>query len=382
MKKVAAVIVIIIIVVASAELLTSGSSLGYHPDDLVAPEIVYAEPVNVSVPSSTPASGQRLNVELRWSVTEDIYAGSGGALWLNVTNMQPGQVYIYGFGLEWDDGTYTRRNCSVYVSPGETSPLGLLVFDAPDDPGTHNYHVTVKVAAAESEFRPPLDWKERWIDHGEVNTPSKVAKVLAPFDENDPEVTPNIPRYYGRINSLVSYEVGEAIADDVRAERPGEYNILQVAEAFEWIRGNIEYLEEEQGEDYWQSAQETMDQETGDCEDHAILMASAIGALGGNARVNIIQGHAFPTVFVGTTEQQMDQAEEAIASYYGLPRLNVAYLIDDMGYWLVVDTTGFPYAGGIPAKSGLTADGDWSMDSSFLYSIDATGETRVSLFDR
>lgn len=78
----------------------------------------------------------------------------------------------------------------------------------------------------------------------------------------------------------------------------------------------------------------------------------------------------------------MERVEEAIASYYGLPaeQLTASYLVDDMGYWLVIDTTGFPYAGGIPAQSGRSTDGGWSMNSDYLYAIDATGDVSVDLF--
>ncbi len=192
----------------------------------------------------------------------------------------------------------------------------------------------------------------------------------------------NIPTYYSKINSLVSYEAAEGMADAVRTERPGNYSILQVVEAFEQVRAAIDY-KDDGNVDHWQDAAETLELGTGDCEDHAILMASVIGALGGNARVNIVQGHAFPTVFVGTTEQQMAQVENAIASYYGLApgELTAAHLVDEAGYWLVVDTTGFPYAGGIPAQSGYTsADGDWSIRSDYLYAIDATGDASTGLF--
>jgi hypothetical protein len=383
MRKLAAVIVIVIIAVASAEWLTSSSTLGYGPDDLNAPEIVLAEGSTINVPSSTPASSTPHGIKLGWTVTKDIYAGSGGALWLKIENSHFGEVYVYGFGLVWDDGTSTRRNCSVHVPAGGASSLGLLIFEAPDSPGNHSYHIVISMASTERSFNPFLGWDVTWGDHGEVSmSDSKSAQVLPLLDTTAPKVTDNVPAYYTRINSLVSYEAAREVADIVRAEWPGEYNILQVVEAFEWVRGTIEYREEEAGLDHWQSAEETLTLKAGDCEDHAILLASTIGALGGNARVNIIQGHAFPTVFVGTTEQQMERVEEAIASYYGLPaeQLTASYLVDDMGYWLVIDTTGFPYAGGIPAQSGRSTDGGWSMNSDYLYAIDATGDVSVDLF--
>jgi len=52
----------------------------------------------------------------------------------------------------------------------------------------------------------------------------------------------------------------------------------------------------------------------------------------------------------------------------------MTYLTDDSGYWLVIDTTGFPYAGGLPAKAAPTSsDGEWTVLSSYLVNVDVTG---------
>ncbi len=386
MKKLAAVIAIVIIAtVASAGCLTVGSSSGgFDMDDLTAPEIVYADAVNIAMPEPMMAVSPQTGMDLSWSVTEDIYAGSGGALLLTIENINSiGRLYVYGFGLVWDDGTSTYRNCSVYVPAGEARSLGLLVFDAPADPGVHSYTIKVKAAASVMMWDPVRGSSEAWRDQGEMSMSKARSADVVPLNEmTEQAVKNNIPTYYSKINSLVSYEAAEGMADAVRTERPGNYSILQVVEAFEQVRAAIDY-KDDGNVDHWQDAAETLELGTGDCEDHAILMASVIGALGGNARVNIVQGHAFPTVFVGTTEQQMAQVENAIASYYGLApgELTAAHLVDEAGYWLVVDTTGFPYAGGIPAQSGYTsADGDWSIRSDYLYAIDATGDASTGLF--
>jgi len=131
------------------------------------------------------------------------------------------------------------------------------------------------------------------------------------------------------------------------------------------------------GGDYWQSTEETLTRKAGDCEDQAILMASIIGALGGNARVNIINEHAFPTVLVAMDEYELGSVRLSFISYYGT-QVRVCFLEGSFGYWLVVDTAGFPYAGGLPATASpsdtydLT---DWTFDNSdWLVTIDATGE--------
>ena len=145
-----------------------------------------------------------------------------GALWLKIENSHFGEVYVYGFGLVWDDGTSTRRNCSVHVPAGGASSLGLLIFEAPDSPGNHSYHIVISMASTERSFNPFLGWDVTWGDHGEVSmSDSNSAQVLPLLDTTAPKVTDNVPAYYTRINSLVSYEAAREVADIVRAEWPG-----------------------------------------------------------------------------------------------------------------------------------------------------------------
>jgi hypothetical protein len=90
-----------------------------------------------------------------------------------------------------------------------------------------------------------------------------------------------------------------------------------------------------------------------------------------------------PSVYIGSTRADLMNAERSIASYYGLDasEFQLTYLEDDDGYWMVVDTTGFPYAGGLPANSEPTsASGSWTVLSDYLIQIDATGQTSDSVF--
>lgn len=379
MKKLGtALIALCIITVAFAGCLTLDSSqMGFDSDSVSAPAIVNADVVTIPKPQTLIPPGTGVCLTWNWNITEDIYAGYGGALRLTVNNNDNnGKYYVYSFGLRWDTDQSTFRNCSVYIPPGQSAQLGLLTFNAPSEEGIHSYRTVLKIAS----------WNhctKAWYDHGEVISEkwrSVVVKSLGNSCEY--RVEHNFRPYYNDVNSRVNYGATSEAIEEIKNAQPGEYNTLQVAEAYEWVRNNIAYKSD--GDvDYWQSAEETLELRTGDCEDQAILLASIIGALGGNARVNIIQSHAFPTVFVGTTSQDISDVRCSIASYYGLGpnELNVAYMEDDMGYWLVIDTTGFPYAGGIPAQSVPTsASGDWTIKSDYIYPIDATGKTSGFFF--
>jgi len=257
----------------------------------------------------------------------------------------------------------------------------MLAFGAPTSQGSFDYQIILRLAM----YSEPSDG---WRDYGEkaVTDESMSAAVIDKEDRNDYVITINPLKYYNDANSKVSAEAVEDIVSQVKSRFPGSYDILQIAESYEWIRGHIAYEEDEDG-DYWQTAQETIERGTGDCEDQAILMASIVGALGGNARLNIIEGHAFSTVLIAGNLTDLSDAKMAIRSYYGLSGsdLHICCLEDEFGYWMVVDTTGFPYAGGLPTKaSPFQSDNieDWTLDSSgYLYSIDITGEvTSEGLF--
>jgi hypothetical protein len=348
----------------------TGSSIGFQSGDLVKPTAPLAQVANGSLignVSFVPISAE--NINLFWNITEDIYAGYGGALQLRLTNMNAGTLYVYSFGLKWAESnmTYTR-NCNVTIPQGRTGELGLLLFGAPSE-GTAKYQILVKAAISNHAGTA-------WYDAGEMPSSSNTA-IISPLTEpRDLDIDPNLKDYYNRINERVDTDVVSSLVKDLEAAYPGGYSILQIAEAYEWVKGNIAYTPDT-SEDYWQSASETMSMMTGDCEDHAILLCSIIDALGGSSRVNIIQEHAFPTVYIGHTAADLLKAKQSLASYYGMDpsEYKMTYLTDQSGYWLVIDTTGFPYAGGLPAKSAPTStSGNWTVLSSYLVAIDVTGK--------
>ncbi|NLI73673.1 MAG: transglutaminase domain-containing protein [Euryarchaeota archaeon] len=373
MKKLATVVAIsiaIIIVVPSVVWSACDFSIGFEADDLIAPKMIKEDII-----SERPDINEGtfpINISMSWSITEAIYAGAGGALRLSIENNNPFKLlHIREFGIIWEDGTSTHRACNVVVHPKENTLVGLLLFDAPCTLGKHEYQIEIKTSSG--------NIKSKSHDESGVH----IAEISPLLNAMDMKIATNNRALYNKVNSLVNFEVCMDVSRSIQEKYQGEYNILHVIEVFEWIRSNIPYVEEPPNEDYWQSAEETLKLRTGDCEDHAILMASIIGALGGNARVNIVKEHAFSTVFIGTQIEHMIEANEAIASYYGMSasELPTAYLVDDTGYWLVTDTTGFPYAGGIPARSGYTSiDRDWAIESKYLHTVDATGSTQTIIF--
>ncbi len=381
MKRVVATLVVVLLVaVLFSGCLGSGAISGFSASDLRRPTTVYADSNSSQVPKNISAiHAEFKGYSIKYSLTE-AYVTYGGVLVLEVQNDQSAQVFIYSFGLRWiDSGATYLSSCGVYIDPGQSKEVGLMAFGAPSTAGFHEYEIVIKVLAKNQ-------LTQAWNDYGESSPPSKYIYVGAKASAYEYSVTSNERTAYNMINSRVNFEAVRDIVREVQTKQPGEYSISQIIQAYIWVRQNIEYKTDDNG-DYWQSAQETLDRRSGDCEDQAILLASIITTMGGSTRINLINEHAFPTVYVGSSQEDLNSTSQAVRSFYNAgDELHLCYLHDSLGYWLVVDTTGFPYAGGLPAKSvamsGSSPDA-WTFDgTSYLITVDVTGQQAGNgLFD-
>lgn len=370
-----ALVAVTFIALAFTGCLGDSSPQGFNANDLRSPKIEYVTwgPASAPTPRSYTTITNPWTVE--WQIA-DIYAGYGGVLLFYANNTGAHTIYIYGIGLRWDNTTLSyERDAGAYVAPGEKVFIGLLPFKAPTDAGTYHYSLYAKVAIESLAGNS-------WYDKGEYRVAGHGAEVIGTYPAGSWSNATNPSDYYDKVNQRVQYSVTSYIAQDIEAQYPGNYSILQVAAAYEWVRTHITYKEEPPGQDYWQSASETLSWGTGDCEDFAILLASLVGELGGQARLDIIEGHAFATVFLTSNASQLGAYWDALDSYYwvGYGILTYNFLKDERGYWLVADAVGYPYLGGLPAESRFAepvgGQASWSFEStSYLYMIDATGHT-------
>lgn len=373
-KLVVALVVVILVTVAVIGYLALSPPQGFKSDSLVAPEVDFLHWDTGEAPQPSTSVRQATDWGIIGTTAEDsIYSGFGGVVWISASNSGPRNLYVYGLGLTWTgtSASYSKE-AGVLVQPGEVKEIGLLPFGAPVESGSRMYEISLDVAVQHLTTGA-------WFDYGTVRTTADVYEVMDPVTERSWDTQRNPKGYYQDVNSRISTEAVGTVTDQIQSEHQGDYNILQVCEAYEWVRRNVEYMLD--NGDYWQSAEETMSLRTGDCEDNSILLASIIKDLGGYARVNIIEAHAFATVFVGHNSSDLAQLEEAIESYYWVPSgsLRINYLIDSMGYWLMVDTLGVTYIGGLPAQTSYAltggGQGTWTFTSSeFLVTVDVTGQ--------
>lgn len=94
------------------------------------------------------------------------------------------------------------------------------------------------------------------------------------------------------------------------ASSPGNFNLGQVCDVFEFSYQNWAYVNDPIARDYFAQASETIKNGfNGDCDDFAILLCSLIMAIGGETRINFAydgtSGHAFTEVNMGYTDKEM-----------------------------------------------------------------------------
>ena len=96
-------------------------------------------------------------------------------------------------------------------------------------------------------------------------------------------------------------------AAEIASQTPGSFNIGQVCDIFDYCNDNWKYVNDPSQSDLFQKASNTIRNGlTGDCDDFAILMASMLLAIGGDARVNVAwtsdSGHAFTELNLGSKD--------------------------------------------------------------------------------
>ncbi|MES1218201.1 MAG: transglutaminase domain-containing protein [Bacteroidota bacterium] len=74
---------------------------------------------------------------------------------------------------------------------------------------------------------------------------------------------------------------------------------IQCFAVFKKINSNWNYVDDPQNSEYFAKASESTKLLAGDCDDHAVLMASCIKAIGGRARLVYTTAHIYPELFIG-----------------------------------------------------------------------------------
>ena len=119
-------------------------------------------------------------------------------------------------------------------------------------------------------------------------------------------------------------------------------NIIRYFSVFKVIN-QWDYVPDPRGLDFFSPASESIKLMAGDCDDHAILMAAAIKAIGGSVRLIHTKNHLYPEVNVGKKEdlQKIYYLVKRLLFYKESMGNKLFYHIDKEGnIWLNFDYTG------------------------------------------
>ncbi len=82
-----------------------------------------------------------------------------------------------------------------------------------------------------------------------------------------------------------------------------EMVLLRALSIFKEINSTWTYVSDPKGREYFAPTAESIELMAGDCDDHAVLMAALINAVGGEVRLVRTTGHVYPELLVGDDER-------------------------------------------------------------------------------
>lgn len=123
-------------------------------------------------------------------------------------------------------------------------------------------------------------------------------------------------------------------------------SLVRVLSLFKHINGNFKYVSDSERDEYFATAKETIQNGMGgDCDDHTILMVSALKAIGAHCRMVLTEGHLYPELLVGD-EKAFELMQSAIILLFGKEAIGNIYYHEQSGnYWINLDYSA-KYPGG------------------------------------
>lgn len=279
--------------------------------------------------------------------TSEFYQNSTGYVRISIKNQGRNQIFIdrYGISVNASKSQIYSENCGVLLAPGEEQNLGVIAVKIPEKEKA-SFSIVLWLLAETSEGK--------WHEYEPYSLKSFTVNLKPMPKKSAPVYRPNPSPYFETINQLV--EPSEPDVRDKAAEvartYPGAYNIYQVCALFDMVKNNVKYVSDPRDNDVWEPANVTLKVEAGDCEDQAILLSSMLEAIGGTTRVYLTDSHAFAAVYIGNGTNAINASVEGVRAYYG--NVDVNYLTDKYGSWLMLDPTSSLYAGGLPGKTAQT----------------------------
>ncbi len=135
-------------------------------------------------------------------------------------------------------------------------------------------------------------------------------KTLKPFP-NKTRVFESVDFLNSKVRNFALYAVNEHFT-----KTPNyvvNRKLIQYFAVFKEINARWNYVNDPKGQEYFATGSESLLYFSGDCDDHAILMCSAIKSIGGSMRLIHTGKHMYPELLIGT-EKDLEIATYLISS--------------------------------------------------------------------
>ncbi len=128
-------------------------------------------------------------------------------------------------------------------------------------------------------------------------------------------------------------------------ERKFGYNVRYLS-LFKYINSNFTYIADPKRDEYFATPMETIKLKlSGDCDDHSILMAACMRAIGGEVRLVMVEGHIYPELGIADERQFSSMVRAIDRLFHDELRDYVHYHVDNGKFWINLDYSA-PYPGG------------------------------------
>jgi hypothetical protein len=161
------------------------------------------------------------------------------------------------------------------------------------------------------------------------------SKILAAIEYQNPKV-----RNFGIMATSKHFKDIKGYAD--------YRTLIQCFAVFKEINKRWNYVSDPSDRDYIATASESLDYFSGDCDDHSILMAAAVRAIGGTPRLIHTKGHIYPEILIGSINdlESINFLIKNVLFEKDSYKKQLHYHIDERGQvWLNLDYTA-KYPGG------------------------------------
>ena len=179
----------------------------------------------------------------------------------------------------------------------------------------------------------------------------KIELYLVKGNLFDSDVEKSVKALRSKINysdSLVRNFAVKHSLDEFDESYPKYGYHVRFLSLFKYINTHFKYVPDAQGDEYYATPRETIENGMGgDCEDHTLLMVSAMRAIGARCRMILTTDHVYPELYCEDLKE-FNKVQDAIISLFPEQDLTGIYYREEKGaYWINLDYTathpGGPY---------------------------------------